>query len=65
MAEAHRPVVEMTLDELHHINYDWYAPRNAHRQSLEEVRSWCAEAGLDVERERAEPAGITIIARKR
>jgi arsenite methyltransferase len=59
----HHP--EMTLDELHHINYDWYAPRNAHRQSLEEVRSWCAEAGLDVERERAEPAGITIIARKR
>ena len=32
----HHP--ELTLDELNHINFDWYAPRNAHRQSPEEVR---------------------------
>jgi arsenite methyltransferase len=56
---------ELSLDELAHINYDWFAPRNAHRQSPAEVREWCAEAGLDVEREDIQEAGITIVARKR
>lgn len=54
----------LDLDELAHINFDWFAPRNAHRQSLEEVREWCAEAGLEVEREDVQEAGITVIARK-
>lgn len=55
----------MTLEEMNHINFDWYAPRNAHRHTVEEVRSWCAEAGLIIERERIEDSGITAIARKR
>jgi arsenite methyltransferase len=56
---------DLTLEEMNHINYDWFAPANAHRQTPEEVRSWCEEAGPEVERERVEPAGITIVARKR
>ncbi len=55
---------EYTFDEMNHINYDWYAPSNAHRQSLEDVRSWCAEAELTIVRERVEEAGITIVAVK-
>jgi SAM-dependent methyltransferase len=55
---------ELTLDEMAHINFDWFAPRNAHRQSPEDVRGWCAEAGLEIERERVEEAGITVVARK-
>ena len=55
---------ELTLDEMAHINFDWYAPRNAHRQSPEEVRAWCAEAGLAIEREEVQDAGITIVARR-
>lgn len=55
---------EYSLDEMSHINFDWYAPRNAHRQSPEEVRDWCAQAGLAIEREQVEEAGITIVARK-
>lgn len=55
---------EYTLDEMNHINFDWYAPKNAHRQSAEEVRAWCADLGLDIERERVEEAGITIVARR-
>jgi SAM-dependent methyltransferase len=55
---------EMTLDEMNHINFDWYAPKNAHRQSPDEVRAWCAECGLRIEHERVEEAGITVIARK-
>ena len=53
-----------TLDELNHINLDWYAPANAHRQTPEQVRAWCAEAGLAIEREHLQESGITIIARK-
>lgn len=55
---------EATLDEMNHINFDWYAPRNAHRQTPQEVRRWCAEAGLVIERECVEQAGITIVARR-
>jgi len=55
---------EMSIEEMNHVNFDWYAPRNAHRQSLDEVRAWCAAVGLVIERERAEEAGITIVARK-
>jgi SAM-dependent methyltransferase len=56
---------DLTLEELNHINYDWFAPGNAHRHRPEEVRAWCEEAGLEVERESIQPAGITIVARKR
>ncbi|MCZ7594385.1 MAG: class I SAM-dependent methyltransferase [Hyphomicrobium sp.] len=55
---------ELTLDEMNHINFDWYAPRNAHRHTADEVRSWCVEFGLRIEHERIEAAGITVIAKK-
>lgn len=55
---------DLSLEEMHHINFDWYAPRNAHRQTPEEVRAWCAELGLTIEREQIQDAGITVIARK-
>ena len=55
---------EYSLDEMNHINFDWFAPRNAHRQTPEEVRQWCVEAGLEVLHERVEEAGITIVVRK-
>lgn len=59
----HHP--DLTIEEMNHINYDWYTPANAHRQTPEEVRSWCEEAGLEVEHERVEEAGITVTARRR
>lgn len=55
---------ELSFDEMNHINFDWYAPANAHRQSPDEVREWVRESGLVIEREIVEDAGITIIARK-
>jgi arsenite methyltransferase len=55
---------EYSLDEMNHINFDWFAPRNAHRQTPEEVLQWCVEAELEVLHERVEEAGITIVARK-
>jgi arsenite methyltransferase len=55
----------LTLDAMNHINFDWYAPSNAHRQTLEEVRAWCDEADLDIEREDVQESGITVVARRR
>ena len=55
---------DYTLDEMNHINFDWFAPKNAFRQSPEEVRAWCGEARLEIVHERIEEAGITIVARK-
>jgi len=56
---------EYSLDEMNHINFDWYAPKNAHRQTPEQVRAWCENEGLVIEREIVEEAGITIIARRK
>ena len=55
---------DLSFDEMNHINYDWYAPANAARQTPEEVRGWCAGLGLAIERETVEEAGITVVARK-
>jgi len=54
----------LSFDEMHHLNFDWYAPKNAHRQSAEEVRAWCRDAGMTIEHEKVEDPGITVIARK-
>lgn len=55
---------DLTLEEMNHINFDWYAPQNAHRHSIEEIKSWCNKTSLTIVREIVEPAGITIIAKK-
>jgi SAM-dependent methyltransferase len=56
---------QLSLDENTHVQFDWYHPRYAHRQSEEEVLGWCAAAGLDVERCHVEEAGITVRAVRR
>lgn len=53
---------EFTLEEMNHINFDWFAPRYAHRQSPDEVRTWCSELGLAISAMKVEPSGITVIA---
>ncbi|HET9013386.1 MAG TPA: class I SAM-dependent methyltransferase [Gemmatimonadaceae bacterium] len=55
---------DWTLDEMNHINFDWYRPLNCHRHTPEEVEGWCREAGLEIERLKVEDAGITVVARR-
>ena len=55
---------DLSLDELNHINFDWYRPLNAHRQSVDEVRAWCGELGLEIVHLDEQEAGITVVARK-
>jgi arsenite methyltransferase len=53
-----------SFDENHHINFDWYHPRYAHRHTEEEVRRWFDEAGLSITHIFVEEAGISVRAAK-
>lgn len=55
---------DLRFEEMNHVHYDWNAPVNAARQTLEHTRSWCGESGLDTDREVIEEAGITATACK-
>jgi arsenite methyltransferase len=54
-----------SFEENVHVNFDWYHPRYAHRQSPNEVRAWCEQLGLDVWHLHLDPSGITVRATKR
>lgn len=58
----HHP--ELTLDEMNHINYDWFVPSNASRHTKQEIETWCSESNLVIERLVEEPAGFTVVAQK-
>lgn len=55
---------ELTFEENNNVNFDWYHPTYAHRQTEEQVRSWCEKAGLTITRFNAEESGFTVRARK-
>lgn len=59
----HHP--DFTLDEMNHINFDWYSPKNSHRQSTDQVKAWCTDLGLNIEHLYEEDAGISVIAKKK
>jgi len=53
-----------SLEEMNHVNFDWYRPANCHRHTPDEVRAWLDECGLVTEKLQEEEAGITVIARR-
>jgi SAM-dependent methyltransferase len=53
-----------SFEENHHINFDWYHPRYAHRHTQEEVRSWCESEGLRVVHFDEQESGHTVRAVK-
>ena len=55
---------DFTLDEMNHINFDWFRPANCHRHTPAEVRQWCADAGLEIEHLDVQEAGISVVARR-
>ena len=55
---------DMSIPEMNHINFDWFRPLNCHRHSEDEIVSYCAEAGLAIERKDIQQSGITIVAVK-
>ncbi len=46
-------------------NFDWYHPLHAHRHSPDEVKTWCAEEGLDILHFDVQESGISTLAKKR
>lgn len=56
---------DFDLEEMNHINFDWYRPLNCQRHTKEEMLKYCDEAGLDIEHINTQEAGFTIVARKR
>ena len=55
---------DFTADENNLVNFDWYHPRYAHRQTEEELRRWCEELGLTILHLDAQESGFTVRARK-
>ncbi len=55
---------EFSLEEMNHINLDWYRHLNCHRQTPDQLKEWCTNAGLLIEHMDVQEAGITIVAKK-
>ena len=55
---------EFTLDEMNHVNFDWYRPLNCQRHTPEELEKYVTAAGMTIERMKVEEAGITVVATK-
>ena len=53
---------EYSLDEMNHINFDWFRPKNCHRHTPEELLDFVSAADLRVERIKIEESGITVVA---
>lgn len=56
---------QLNLDELNHINFDWFRPLNCHRHTPEEIKHYCQQNGLIIERMDVQSSGITVVARKK
>jgi hypothetical protein len=56
---------KFSLDEMNHVNFDWYRPVNCYRFEPEEIEKWIDELSLEKMRFVAEEAGITVVAKKR
>ncbi len=54
----------LSFEENVHINFDWYRPRYAHRQTAQEVREWCEEARLQIQWFHEQESGFTVRAVK-
>ena len=50
----------LTFEENNHLNFDWYAPRYAHRHTEDEVRGWFESENLEVTHLDAQEAGFTF-----
>jgi arsenite methyltransferase len=56
---------DYSFEENHHVNFDWYHPRFAHRQTEEDLRAWCDELALEIAHFDAQESGFTVRARRR
>ena len=55
---------DLTLEEMNHINFDWFRPLNCHRHTPEEIEDFCAGAELTIEHMNVQRSGVTVVALK-
>lgn len=55
---------QYSLEEMNHINFDWFRPLNCHRHTPEEIQTWCQNEGLEIESLDVQEAGISLVTRK-
>lgn len=55
---------DYTMDEMNHINFDWFRAANCHRHTPEEIKRMGHQYGLNIKRMYVEGSGISVIARK-
>jgi len=55
---------DLTLEEMNHINFDWFRPLNCHRHTPEEINDFCAGAELIIEHMDVQKSGVTVVALK-
>ena len=53
---------EYSLEEMNHINFDWFRPKNCFRHTKDEIENFCGAAGLLVRRMHIEESGFSVIA---
>lgn len=51
---------DLSFEENLHINFDWYRPHYCHRHTAEEIREWCGEAHLRIQRFHEQESGFTV-----
>ncbi len=56
---------ELALEEMNHINFDWYRPLNCKRHTREEIKIFCGRAALEIEHMDIQNSGMTVVALKR
>ena len=56
---------DYSLEEMNHINFDWFRPLNCNRHTKEEVASYCEEAALVIENMNVQEAGFTVVSHKK
>jgi arsenite methyltransferase len=54
-----------SMDEMNHINFDWYRPLNCFRFTPQEIKGWLKECGLKELSFHNDESGITVKALKR
>jgi len=53
---------DLTLEEMNHINFDWFRPLNCQRHTREEIETFCQEANLSINHLDEQDSGISVVA---
>ena len=54
----------LSLEEMNHINFDWYRPLNCYRFLSREIEKWLQKLKLKKKRFLVEYSGITVVTKK-